>query len=142
MHVVIVLIYVNILAWFNQLVENNCIPMLLYLINLSVYYEYIMPASLLTLAYLDSPFPSGVNLEVECSVRPNNPLQGWSWSPYGFDYPQLEILNTSLAKYTESGSTLHINAVNTTDEGLYRCVYQSGYFENKLYIHVYGKYLA
>ena len=106
-----------------------------------MYLHALIIVSILTVVYLDNPFPSGVNLEVRCSHRPNDPLQGWSWSPYGREFPVLEMLNTSAAKYTESGSTLHINGVNTTDEGLYRCVYQSESFENNLYIHVYGKFL-
>ena len=51
------------------------------------------------------------------------------------------MLNTTLAKYTEKGTTLHLNGVNATGESLYRCVYQSESFENSVCIHVYGKSL-
>lgn len=96
----------------------------------------------LDIAYLDNPFPPGENVEVRCSYRQNDPLLGWTWSSNGSESNAM-MLNTILAKYTEleDGTTLRLNDVNTTDEGLYRCVYQSESFENSLYIHVYGKFL-
>ena len=77
---------------------------------------------------------------MSCSDLPNDPQRGWSWSPSGRESDAV-LINTSLAKYMENGSILRINAINTTDEGLYCCVYQNESVENNLYIHVYGKFL-
>ena len=87
-----------------------------------------------TAGFLDNPFPPDVSLEVRCNN--NGDLRGWSWSPDGAENTAV-ILNAS-AKYTMSGTTLHINDVNSMDEGLYRCVYQGGLVNQKC-IYVFGK---
>ena len=48
------------------------------------------------------------------------------------------MINISFAKYTVSENTLRINGVDASDEGLYRCVYESGTTKH-LCIFVYGK---
>ena len=89
-----------------------------------------------TAAFLDNPFPLDANLEVSCNN--NGKLLGWSWSPDGTENTAV-MLNAS-AKYTisASGTTLHINDVNSTDEGLYRCVYEGGLVPQKC-VYVYGE---
>ena len=79
-------------------------------------------------------------MSCEAHNRHNYPLIGWSLSPDGAE-PGI-MINTSLAKYTvsdhENTVSLRINGVNASDEGLYRCVYESGTIKH-LCIFVHGK---
>ena len=98
------------------------------------------PSRLDSIDYLDNPFgPSNESLEVRCEVQDNDPPVRWSLSPDGTE--EIEI-NTSLAKYTVTVSdrenTLHINGVDASDEGIYRCVYANARVR-RLCIKVYGK---
>ena len=74
---------------------------------------------------------------MKCDFRPNNPLNGWSLSPNGAASEKI-VINTSLAKYTVSENTLNITGVDASDEGLYRCEYESGTIKH-LCVYVYGK---
>lgn len=76
-----------------------------------------------------------MNLEVRCDVQ-SVPLLGWSLSPNGTE-SGAKMINTSSAKYSERGSTLRINGVDASDEGLYRCVHGTGNIKN-LCILVHG----
>ena len=103
------------------------------------YYNHDYFVSILAADYLDSPFPSDVNVRVRCDPQPaaGIALQGWSHSHDGTERAAVGI-NTSAAKYSVSGTTLSIRNVSASDEGLYRCLYATGN-HRRLCIYVYGK---
>ena len=63
---------------------------------------------------------------------------GWSLSPDGGSE---SVLDTSLPKYSVDGRRLTISNINGTDEGLYRCVYDTGTTDRIACIYVYGEYI-
>ena len=64
-----------------------------------------------------------------CPHQSGHPHTGWSLSLGGGSG---SALNTSLAKYTVDGRRLTISNIDGTDEGLYRCVYETGAIEELL----------
>lgn len=92
---------------------------------------------LLCVDYLDHyPVPTGdINVEVSCDLGSVQDFTGWSLSLGG----TVEMINRNATgpKYTTDGTTLRINNVSASDEGLYRCIYRNG-VERKLCIYVHG----
>ena len=86
-------------------------------------------------AYLNNDSsPLAENLEVRCGSTP--PLNGWLWSRTGEN--STRVMSNITSKYTVMGTTLLINTVTRSDEGLYSCEYEGGSVK-QLCIFVYGK---
>ena len=93
-----------------------------------------------TVDFLDrDPFPfADINVDVTCDDQSAGEFHGWSLSPDGAEPTAEMMINPLGPKYGVDGTTLHINNVSASDEGLYRCVYQAGN-EKTLCIYVFGK---
>ena len=93
------------------------------------------------IAYLAGDISISEQLTILCSesVQPGMTLRGWSHSPDGSS--TLTLIDTSSSKYAVNGNTLAISNISSSDEGLYRCIYDQGEISGQsMCVYVYGKF--